>query len=183
MPFNCRKSEQLSLILPMKEHHALQILKCCSEVLFLQHLPNGPFQNGVRPLGNVQTCRYQYQITVLCCRADPLQCIVTRSPQWRFSTLLTWIAATKRSSSVVNHCPLVDLCSYMWTALLSLTCLGVWLTIDRERKSKRIAEITRNWIAIRALNHNRAERTQGKSADKRAVSAKFYSLNKLLAGL
>lgn len=167
----------------MKEHHAPQILKCCSEVLFLQHLPNGPFQNGARPSRNLQTCRYQYQITVLCCSSDPLQCIVARNPQWCFSTLLTWIAVTKRRNSIVNHCPLADLCSYMWTALLSPTCLGVWLNIDRERKSKRIAEITRNWIAIRALNHNRAWRTQCKSADKRAVSAKFCSLNKLLAGL
>lgn len=106
MPFNCRKSEQLSLILAMKEHHALQILKCCSEVLFLQRLPNGPSQNGVSPLGNLQTRRYQHQITVLCCSSDPARCTLAGNPQWWFSTLLTWIAATKRSKPLSLGWPL-----------------------------------------------------------------------------
>lgn len=48
MPFTCSKSEQLSLILTTTEHHALHVLKCCSEVLLFQPLPNGAFQNRVR---------------------------------------------------------------------------------------------------------------------------------------
>lgn len=184
MPFNCSKSEQLSLILTMTEHHTLHILKCCSEVVLFQHLPNGPFQNGVRSLALLQTCRNtSFQITALFRGSDQARCTVARNPKCWFSTLLH--LDSYYQDKQLSSKPL----SLGWTLQLHMSSSSQpqlpWSLTDYRQIREKKQENSRNDQKLnshKSANHNRAYRTQRKSIDKRAVSAKLCS-NKLLARL